>query len=517
VKSVLVDEDGALWLGTDKGLAYLSPIAMMETKPHAVVLSKESVRKVVIHRGDKWFVSISQGKYKLNKITGGRYISQFWLDIPIQYSITDLLIDKNEIWVSTERGGIWIFDLERLDKKQTYTSKGSGLSSNNVYQLERDHIGRIWAATETGLCRFDQSKWSQVFENEIPQVTAMKIAGRDIWVAGKQKIWKIAQGKTVKPIFIDYRLTDNRIECLAIDRKQNLWVGSNILGKYDPETDQWSVYDRNHGFFSQQALCLAVGWDNTMWIGTEGWGVFKVEDALMDVYIAELFSDDEKEEEAIAIETNAPSGKYRSEEEESKELEEEVEIVSKTPGVALNAKPPVSDLEKSNEVTRKNAAEVVELISSDESNFSSFKGGNDVVENQKEIKNSLSWNGKLVYEGGWIMDIFFDFNSLKITDKPHALGLLDFLRQNPNVSVSLIGHTAYKEQRTAAQLKKLENASKKRALAVLKFLEENGISSRRIFTVKGVGQKLPRNTIQTFESQSRNTRVEVILHQIVVE
>lgn len=78
-----------------------------------------------------------------------------------------------------------------------------------------------------------------------------------------------------------------------------------------------------------------------------------------------------------------------------------------------------------------------------------------------------------------------------------------FLRDQPEVTLDIWGHTDWKGPQTANQ-----PLSENRARAVLEFLLENGIAADRL-TSEGFGELKPIATNETEEGRARNRRVEL--------
>lgn len=103
-----------------------------------------------------------------------------------------------------------------------------------------------------------------------------------------------------------------------------------------------------------------------------------------------------------------------------------------------------------------------------------------------------------------LQNIFFDFNQYTLKDKSRTEleKITRFLKDNPALKVEIGGHTdnvgsvAYNQQ-----------LSEKRAQAVNKYLQQNGISSNRL-VAKGYGQERPVADNKTEEGKQLNRRIE---------
>ena len=113
------DHKQRLWIATDNGLHVLHPESnKLET-----------------------FTSNSNISIKSNKIQS-------------------IFEDKdNLLWIATEDIGVFQFDIDFGVKKSfSYIAENSASLCNNfVRDILQDSLGRLWFATDNGLCQFDQS------------------------------------------------------------------------------------------------------------------------------------------------------------------------------------------------------------------------------------------------------------------------------------------------------------------------------------------------------------------------
>jgi outer membrane protein OmpA-like peptidoglycan-associated protein len=109
-----------------------------------------------------------------------------------------------------------------------------------------------------------------------------------------------------------------------------------------------------------------------------------------------------------------------------------------------------------------------------------------------------------------INDIRFATNDFTLNTESMAIidQLTEFLKENPNVSIQIQGHT----DNVGSDVSNLK-LSESRAEAVYKYLVEQGIKDSRL-TYKGFGKTMPVATNDTEEGRARNRRtVFVITHK----
>lgn len=103
-----------------------------------------------------------------------------------------------------------------------------------------------------------------------------------------------------------------------------------------------------------------------------------------------------------------------------------------------------------------------------------------------------------------LKNIFFDFDSDKLKEESllELNKLIKLLNENPKLAIEIRGHT---DNRGTFEYNR--TLSDKRALAVYKYLVDNGISSNRL-TSKGYGASVPIDTNETEEGRANNRRTE---------
>ncbi|HYP01565.1 MAG TPA: two-component regulator propeller domain-containing protein, partial [Pyrinomonadaceae bacterium] len=61
----------------------------------------------------------------------------------------------NDLWVGTERRGVFRFRDARLVSRFTFEGTAGGLRSDHIYAIHVDREGVVWFGTDRGVCRFD--------------------------------------------------------------------------------------------------------------------------------------------------------------------------------------------------------------------------------------------------------------------------------------------------------------------------------------------------------------------------
>ncbi|MCG8575099.1 MAG: DUF4892 domain-containing protein [Flavobacteriales bacterium] len=119
----------------------------------------------------------------------------------------------------------------------------------------------------------------------------------------------------------------------------------------------------------------------------------------------------------------------------------------------------------------------------------------------KAMKEGIDKNGKIA-----LYDIHFDTGkaTLKPTSNKQLDAVVEYLKNNADVSIYVVGHTD-----DTGQLSLNVDLSEKRAKAVKDYLVSKGISASRI-VAKGVASFAPVSTNETEGGRKLNRRVELV-------
>lgn len=134
--------------------------------------------------------------------------------------------------------------------------------------------------------------------------------------------------------------------------------------------------------------------------------------------------------------------------------------------------------------------------------LTNFEGKGLTVE-QRDGKVYVSMENKLLFSSGsW---------SVGSEGKKAVAELGKVLAQNPDIAVSIEGHTDDDPYRGTGQLTDNWDLSTKRATEVLKLLLNNNKINPQNLTAAGKGEHVPVASNETAEGKAKNRRIEVVL------
>jgi ligand-binding sensor domain-containing protein/signal transduction histidine kinase len=171
VKSLFVDNDNNLWIGTengglnlfDKNTRHFQHFRIDLYNPKS--LNNESIQTIFEDRtGNLWVGTFAGGLNIATKNSDAIYHYKFLPGSQQSLShnvVTCFLKDhKGRIWIGTDGGGLNLFNPETGRFKQ-YKTENSSISSNAILCVYQDSENRIWLGTWAGgLVLFDPEKGS---------------------------------------------------------------------------------------------------------------------------------------------------------------------------------------------------------------------------------------------------------------------------------------------------------------------------------------------------------------------
>lgn len=220
------------------------------------IISDHVHKAVVDGHGDIW-IGTEDGlsKFDIRKETFTNYILTVSVkeNMPSVNDIQNLCIDTDYLWLGTENGGLFRFNMINGKYENFVFNKydPTSLPDNSVWAIYKDHEGRIWIGTYSkGICVIDRMK-EKFLEVDIPLENDIVNA---IWQDSKKRFWigtedgiVMKQGNEIK----HYRhsadkgsITANPIISIYEDSKQRMWFGTwnGGLNRYDEKTNSFVSY-----------------------------------------------------------------------------------------------------------------------------------------------------------------------------------------------------------------------------------------------------------------------------------
>lgn len=240
-------------------LLILPAVVLAEQLPVRTYTTADGLPRDLILRivrdshGFLWFCT-ADGLSRFNGYEFTTYGVEQGLPHPV---INDLLETRNGVyWVATNGGGIARFDPTPARNQQpqnrnlfTVYAVGDGQSSNRVNVLYEDHAGHVWAGTDQGLFRLDETSGQPIFRRVLLNLLELEnqVAVRALVEDREGSLYVSTQGLGLLRILSDGRTVRYRIqpapfgdlvESLLFDVDGRLWIahrGGAGLVVFKPE------------------------------------------------------------------------------------------------------------------------------------------------------------------------------------------------------------------------------------------------------------------------------------------
>ncbi len=208
---------------------------------------------------------------------------------------------KGTIWVGTENGVLRQDDSDEW----VHFRKKDGLNDHNIYRIEQDMAGRIWAWSRndlrfTGLNLYENDSWHSYdskashLKGEIEKLISIN----DTLIAFSK--YGVSKFTTAEWTCFDenYGLKDKRYALMFFDRKKTIWLAAET-GLYSYNDSIWDmVFDVEKKWTVTKIYTDKQG---RVWVGTSGSGLYLFEkgkvshfdelEGISDGSITEIFED----------------------------------------------------------------------------------------------------------------------------------------------------------------------------------------------------------------------------------
>lgn len=293
VETIIQDDQGYIWLGTNDGLCRYNGYEFKIYK-HDEELENSITNNYIVdikqdNSGNIW-VGTANGLSKIDTKTD--LITNYNMNDEEKslshYNIGDILITKSgDVLVGTS-DGLNIYN-EKKDEFYRIFNKDSDLSSQLIRSLAEDENQNIWVATNNGIDKIDIKNNKNIISFKTGD-GKFDISENDIYVVRydpKGYIWAGALKEGLNRIDINtnevkqYKNDDrdekslpgNHVKDILRDSSGNLWVGTdNGLAKYNEQTENFAtyknkIYDKT-SLVNDEVFSIQEDESGLIWVGT---------------------------------------------------------------------------------------------------------------------------------------------------------------------------------------------------------------------------------------------------------
>jgi ligand-binding sensor domain-containing protein/signal transduction histidine kinase len=260
IDAVTEDRSGRMWVGGSQLFASIHGHAReFALQPKD---SRTHIRTLLESRdGSIWAGTVEglfclpPGASKFSRVSG------------VAGTIRTLYEDQSgNLWVGSITEGVYII----RDSKVTRLTETKTHIDNTVLSIFGDSEQNIWIGTRKGLTRLSRSSVRVVqFPANVGSDfgTISTDAGGDLW-APSSELFHV-HGDTVTPRRIA-GLRGVLIRSIYHDRDHSMWIGTDGSGLYHVTPAATIHYETSDGLVNNYIRCVIESRDGTMWIGTDG-------------------------------------------------------------------------------------------------------------------------------------------------------------------------------------------------------------------------------------------------------
>jgi signal transduction histidine kinase/ligand-binding sensor domain-containing protein/CheY-like chemotaxis protein len=281
VRAITQSRDGSLWVGTNSGLNRFQNgrFTVYTTRDG---LSSDYIRALHEDRNGVLWVGTANG---LDRMVEGRF-STYPLgaggrrDEKPVYAITERKDDS--LWVGTFGGGLY----RLADGALTPFGAAEGLPSEFVLSLQEDRDRNLWVGTQGGLVRLTNGRFS-VYNPDAARTTAVHSLLEDdegsVWAGTVDGMERFSSGR-----FRRYRMVDglpsDMVWSVFEGRDGGMWIGTDegILSRF-----RHGAFDRYQApGWSHHTVLRAVyeAHDGSVWTALDGGGLVRFKDGTFTTY-----------------------------------------------------------------------------------------------------------------------------------------------------------------------------------------------------------------------------------------
>jgi diguanylate cyclase (GGDEF)-like protein len=304
IMSILQDQRGFLWLGTEDGLnRYDGDELRHVIHKRAVATSVPSNYIAALaedQRGRMWVGTDSglawrdpaSGQFRRPLSASGQMLIE-----PLEQIRTIYVDRRQQLWLATRASGLILVDPDAgtsRDFRRDLTDPNS-LSDDSVFAIAEDSSGQIWVGTGNGLDRLDPASAS--VEHFGPRLSQLAGAGNaplkvssvyvdsrgTVWVGSDHGLFRLDLAAASASLLRhndadDSSLPSDRVTTLLEDSERRLWVGTTGgLALLDRRAEKFATF-RNQpanpaSLPDDNILSLYQDRSGLLWVGTKSGGV----------------------------------------------------------------------------------------------------------------------------------------------------------------------------------------------------------------------------------------------------
>ena len=285
VYSIVQDDSGKIYFGTDKGISIYNPdtksfvdnISMSDGLPDNIV-------KHLIIKGNTLWIAMEDGGICSYDIRNGKF--DFISNWPYG-SISDFICNTdNELWVSTKENGVVKLNFNKLiSVKYKLYGIRNGLPDIHTNTIFLDREGNVWIGLQRGLTIRKNNNFEFLSEKDgftLKDIFSFTVDNNDnYWIASAEGLFVVSQDEKgeikSERLFNEPEFQYCSFISLYKDKYGKIWAGTYGFGVFEINADDktYANYTSKNGLSNDNVINISSGHMDDIWFSTLGGGASK--------------------------------------------------------------------------------------------------------------------------------------------------------------------------------------------------------------------------------------------------
>ena len=268
ILSLVMDDDGSLWVGTNGG-----GLNRVKRQPFAVLAGTAAltVQSVAVDLENTLWLNTRDGVRHLTNGTLATYREAGGI---LNLNGQSIFVDgSGSVWAGYvgSANGKGLYKLDRsTDHFEPVNLPRDRLDIAAIFQ---DHASNLWVGTQLGLAKFDGSNWMMFTDADGLSSGNIQAIAEDsngiVWIGTTAGLNSFKDGK-FSAIHSTNGLPGENVSSILIDSNNVMWVGTLGTGLGRFENGSWTHYSSVNGLLNDTLTYLLEDGLGDLWIGSRG-------------------------------------------------------------------------------------------------------------------------------------------------------------------------------------------------------------------------------------------------------
>lgn len=271
-QAIYQDETGAIWISTAEGLnRYNGSSVSTYTPSDTTNFPTNGIEQLCGNKNGQLYL-LSQGKVARFDL----YREKF--SLISGKDVRSIFCEKDTLWMAC-KDGIYCYTEKEKNTSLFFRFPKTLLQASRLY-AGNDTIWALNSTYLTAIPRKNPSQWKKLFTFHRGNTQCLFVDKRqNIWVGSWSGVYRLSPSrKTSHYTSQTGEVSDNQIRCILEDDAGDIWFGTfKGLDCYHPKSDTWSHYteygDSPNTLSHSSILALYKDRDGNIWAGTYFGGV----------------------------------------------------------------------------------------------------------------------------------------------------------------------------------------------------------------------------------------------------